>query len=113
MTRRLSVLLLGSGLMMACASLTPTKTMQSWVGQHQADLFLQWGPPTRTTSDGADGTIVIYEYDRNHGQIPGRAVRHPDGSVTYTAPMSTGYVASRMFWVRPNGIIYRWRWQGL
>jgi hypothetical protein len=99
---------LGSG----CASLSPSKTMQSWMGAHQSALILSWGPPTRTSTDGAGGTILIYEYDRNTGQIPGRAVRNPDGSVSYTAPQASGYVATRMFWVRPDGTIYNWRWQG-
>ena len=94
-----------------CAS--PGKVMDSWMGSHQSDLFLSWGPPTQTASDGAGGTIVTYQYDRNMGQIPGRAVRNPDGSVSYTAPQNSGYVATRMFWVYASGIIYNWRWQGL
>ena len=56
--------------------------------------------------------IKVIEYDRNMGQIPGRAVRNPDGSMSYTAPQANGYVATRMFWVHPDGTIYNWRWQG-
>jgi hypothetical protein len=99
-------------LSIGCASLSPSKTMQSWVGSHQSQLILSWGPPTRSTSDGAGGTILIYEYDRNTGQIPGRAVQNLDGSISYTAPQATGYVATRMFWVDPRGVIYNWRWKG-
>jgi len=99
-------------LSLGCASLTPSKAMQSWVGSQQSQLILSWGPPTRSTSDGAGGTILIYEYDRNTGQIPGRAVRNLDGSISYTAPQATGYVATRMFWVDAKGVIYYWRWQG-
>jgi hypothetical protein len=86
--------------------------MESWMGSHQSELILKWGPPTRTAEDGAGGTILIYESDRDMGQAPGRAVRNWDGSVSYTAPRSNSYVATRMFWVRPNGTIYNWRWQG-
>ena len=67
-----------------------TKTMDSWVGAPQAKLIRSWGPPTRTASDGAGGTILIYEYDRD-----------------------TGQTAVRMFYVDPSGTIYYWRWKGL
>jgi hypothetical protein len=39
-------------------------------------------------------------------------VRNLDGSISYTAPQATGYVATRMFWVNSQGAIYNWRWQG-
>ena len=92
---------------------SPSTVMQAWVGHHQGDLIQSWGPPTRTTSDGRGGEILVYEYDRNMGQIPGRAVRNYDGSVSYTSPQSNGYVASRMFWVNKEGIIYTWQWKGM
>lgn len=98
--------------LLGCASLTPTRAMQSWMGQHYSDMMLKWGPPTRSTPDGRGGQILIYEYSRDTGQIPGRAVRNPDGSVSYTAPQSTGYVATRMYWVDGQGIIYNWKWRG-
>jgi hypothetical protein len=99
-------------LSVGCMFRSPSKTMQSWIGSHQSQLILSWGPPTRSTSDGADGTILIYEYDRNLGQRPGRAVRNYDGSISYTAPVANGYVATRMFWVNSKGFIYNWRWKG-
>ena len=86
--------------------------MQSWVGSHQAELIKSWGPPTRSTSDGADGWILIWEYDRELGQRPGRAYVNADGSISYNAPEPSGCVAKRMFWVHPDGIIYWWRWEG-
>lgn len=107
------VLLLMVVALASCASLTPSKTMASWVGSHYSDLMLKWGPPTRSVPDGRGGQILTYEYDRNMGQIPGRAVANWDGSVTYTAPVSTAYVATRMFWVDKDGVVYSWRWQGL
>jgi hypothetical protein len=106
----LAVLVL-CGLFVGCTSINDT--MQSWVGSHQHDLILSWGPPTRSTSDGADGWILIYEYDRNGGQIPGKAYRGADGATYYTAPQNTGYTAQRMFYVHSDGIIYSWRWQGI
>jgi len=93
-----------------CSSIN--NQMESWIGAHQQELILQWGPPTRTASDGADGWILIYEYDRDFGQIPGKAYAGPDGAVWYTAPERSGYTARRMFWVHRDGVIYSWRWQG-
>lgn len=110
MKRRVAVLMLA--LLPGCASLNPSKTMKSWVGRHYSDLMMKWGPPTRSTPDGRGGQILVYEYDRNTGQIPGTAHSNPDGSVSYTAPRQTGYVATRMFWVDGAGLIYNWRWQG-
>ena len=110
--KRFAFISLALSFSIGCASLSPSKNMQSWVGAHQSKLILSWGPPTRTASDGAYGTILIYEYDRNMGQIPGRATVNSDGSVSYTAPQSNHYVASRMFWVNAEGTIYNWRWNG-
>jgi hypothetical protein len=109
--RRWIVLIL-IALLPACASLNPSKVMQSWVGNHYSDLMMKWGPPTRSTPDGRGGQILIYEYDRDTGQIPGQAHSNPDGSVSYTAPTRTGYTAARMFWVDARGLIYSWRWKG-
>lgn len=109
---RLVALVTAATVVIGCASLQPGKVMDSWMGSKAQELILSWGPPTRSTSDGADGTILIYEYDRKMGQIPGRAVRNSDGSVSYTAPQSNSYVATRMFWVHANGVIYNWKWKG-
>jgi hypothetical protein len=107
------ILLVVAGLSGCLSTSSIDDTMASWVGSHQHDLILKWGPPTRSTSDGADGWILIYEFDRDGGQIPGHADLGYDGSVYYTAPQSTGYVAQRMFYVHKDGIIYAWRWNGV
>jgi len=109
--KRLFVVLL-LAILPSCASLDPSKVMQSWVGSHYSDLMMKWGPPTRSMPDGRGGQILIYEYDRYTGQIPGRAHANTDGSVSYTAPTHTGYVATRMLWVDSSGVIYSWRWKG-
>lgn len=102
----LALILLLSG----CTSISDN--MNSWVGSTQHDLILKWGPPTRTTSDGADGTILVYEYTSNGGQIPGQAYVGAGGVVFYTAPQSTQRTATRMFYVNGEGVIYSWRWEG-
>ena len=98
MRKQLSVRTVGSllllGLLCTSCAARNNKLMQSWVGSHQSQLILSWGPPNQTTSDGAGGTILIYAAER----------RIPDDNV---------YIATRMFYVNPSGIIYSWRWQGL
>lgn len=94
-----------------CSS--PSTIMQSWINHHISELYLSWGPPSNTMSDGQGGTIVSYYYNRYFGQIPGTARSNYDGSVSYTAPTSITYTAVRHFFADSKGIIYSWRWQGL
>jgi hypothetical protein len=84
-------------------------TMQSWVGRHQSELILAWGPPDRTTSDGNGGSILIYGHYVDLGQTSGQVY----GNGSYTAPQQQGYQRTRMFYVNSAGVIYSWRWQGL
>ena len=89
-----------------------SKAMNSWVGSHYSDMMLKWGPPTYSTSDGKGGQILVYQYDRNGGSIPGYATKIGK-TIFYTAPQNISYTAERMFWVNADGIIYSWRWKGL
>lgn len=89
-----------------------SKAMDSWKGSHYSDMMLNWGPPTYSTSDGIGGQILVYQYDRSGGQIPGYVTKF-GGSVFYTAPQNVSYKAERMFYVNKNGIIYSWRWKGM
>ena len=95
-----------------CFSQQITDTMKSWEGSHYSQLLQSWGPPTQTSEDGLGGQILVYMYDRNLGQIPGRAWKDNYGVVHYTAPQGNNYTATRMFYVNKDGIIYSWRWQG-
>lgn len=89
-----------------------SKAMASWVDSHYSDMMLKWGPPTYSTSDGKGGQILVYQYDRSGGQIPGYATKIGK-TVFYTAPRNVSYTAERMFYVNDKGIIYSWRWEGL
>lgn len=85
-----------------CASIS--NGMQSWNGHTSQDLILQWGPPSRTTTDGAGGEVLVYEFWRpvNRAFVP------------YAGWVQTGgYTAVRSFYVNASGVIYNWRWQGL
>lgn len=88
------------------------KAMDSYVGHTKQELYQSMGPPTRITSDGGGGEIIIYETYVRLQQTPGQ-VYGDDGQVTYTTPQNNGYTRSRMFYVNSKGIIYSWRWSGL
>jgi len=96
---------------LGCAS--TSKNMASWVGHHQSELIASWGPPTRISSDGKGGSILIYEEYVNLGQTPGRATVDYWGNITYTNPKQQGYIRTRMYYINEEGYIYSWRWQGL
>ena len=89
------------------------KEMQSWVGHHQSELILAWGPPAQTSSDGNGGEVLIYQNFVNLGQSQGSGHIDQFGNFTYIAPQQQGWNRVRMFWVNPEGVIYSWRWQGL
>jgi len=89
-----------------------SKVMASWIGYHYSDMMLKWGPPTYSTADGKGGQILVYQYDRSGGQIPGYVTKIGK-TVFYTAPENVSYTAERMFYVNAKGTIYSWRWKGL
>jgi hypothetical protein len=35
--------------------------VRSWIGYHKSELIKSWGAPTRVTTDGLDGEILVYE----------------------------------------------------
>jgi hypothetical protein len=86
--------------------------MASWVGSHQSAVIQSWGPPSRSTSDGNDGSILIYEENVDLGQTPG-GVYQFYGNVYYTNPRDNSYIRTRMFYIDKNGYVYSCRWQGL
>jgi len=108
MKRQILLMLLIIPFLSGCSA-SITRTMDLWVGHHKSELILSWGPPTRVTSDGKGGEILIYEYERYFGQNPGQVYR--DGS--YTAPTPIRYTAYRMFYVDKAGYIYNRSWQGI
>ena len=42
-------------------TLSDYELRQQFYGKSKKDIINQYGPPTRETSDGGDGTILIYE----------------------------------------------------
>ncbi len=87
--------------------------MASWVGRSQQDLTHEWGPPTYTTSDGGDGTILVYEQQRTRtsvGDFSPSFSPNPEPSQSHTQVV---YVVKRMFYVNSKSVVYSWQWQGL
>jgi hypothetical protein len=85
--------------------------MDWWIGHHQSELIAAWGPPHQTAPDGAGGTVFVYNFRKDLGQIPGR-VYAKGKEVRYTDPERMAWNRIRMFYVNPDGVIYSWRWEG-
>ena len=85
--------------------------MDWWIGHHQSELIAAWGPPHQTAPDGAGGTVFVYNFPVDLGQLPGR-VYAKGKEVRYTDPERLAWNRVRMFYVKPNGVIYSWRWEG-
>ena len=96
-----------------CAYKSNTEIMNSWMGSHISSVIQSWGPPTQITDDGAGGKIYIWRP---------QPIPLPPESPYATAQeqLNTTYrrIAiqahnrrHKMFYVRPNGIVYHWRAQ--
>lgn len=68
--------------------------MDSWMGYSRHDLVMKWGPPARTSSDGAGGDIYIYATS---------AANPYGGGILYRY---------RMFFIGKDDRIYHWISQG-
>jgi len=95
---RASLLVLLLSFLVACA---PRQTgpslsekLDSWIGHHQSDLIRQWGAPTRVTSDGQGGAVLVYEFTRDLG------------CNAYRCYVGTEYI---QFFVTSRGVIYHWK----
>ena len=91
---------------------TINRMMDSWVGHYQSKLIANWGPPTKITSDGKGGNIIIYESLKGTwGDVKDKRI--VGGTHYPTSPRQPGYAATRIFYVNEKGIIYSWKWSGL
>ncbi len=87
--------------------------MDSWVGAHQSTLIAKVGPPDRTTSDGKDGSVLIYDRYIDLGQTQGRVFTDAWGNVRYTSPQQQGFTLRKLFYVNSEGNIYSWKTDAL
>jgi uncharacterized membrane protein YgcG len=134
MVLALMVLLIG-----ACASNATKKAQQleeDWKGKNFNDLIAAKGPPDEKVDDGQGGKIFIYknyEYERapesesgggsTHGGWSGGGFgggagrsRHGggyggEGGSSRRGSSKTSYLTYEMFWINPDGNIYRTAYQ--
>ena len=124
---------------MLSGCMTPSKAMQSFVGQRSTELSARLGPPQQKVSNGQGGEAWTYfeQHQRttpgqvnttvvgtgnSYGSIYGNAngatynvnsSAYGAATTTYTTAQTHGYTASRTFFVDGDGIVYRWAWEGL
>ncbi len=72
------------------------KVMDSWIGASKQQLYMKWGPPTKTASDGGGGEILVYSEQGYNPGIPNYGV----------APST--YWDNKYFYVNSEGKIYHW-----
>ena len=107
---------------LGCAYKSNREIMNSWMGSHISAVIRSWGPPTQITSDGAGGKIYIRRPQPI--QLPPEPPPAPPGAsaaykrqvaqeqlnATYRRiAVQTHNNSYKMFYVRPNGIVYHWR----
>lgn len=114
-------------IMQAGCSAAVNQKMQSWDGKHYNDLIANWGAPQEVLDDGQGGKILIFSAQRTFtspayststatgsGSLIGtNYYGSARGTTTSYPAQSSGYTASRMFWVNKDGYVYRWAWKGL
>lgn len=103
------------------------RVMDSWVGHHESELLAAWGAPQVVLSNGYGGKVLVYTARRAYTTpatatttVTGTAQTRGSlttidatGATVYTPGQTYGYQAQRLFWINPDGRIYRWSWKGL
>ena len=88
----ISVLTLFIFLLFGCNTTKKTAAlMDSWIGNTKQALIKSWGPPERTSSDGADGEVLVYAYS------------------SYNSYNHYTMYDYRMFYAHADGKIYHWK----
>lgn len=109
--KKILTLLFLFSLLLSCAS--TQKAMNSWIGHTKRDLIMQFGPPSRTADDGANGEIVVYakQVYISSMHLSGIATPDANGGV-YTSPgtntPSQNYWQYTMYFINTEGEIYHW-----
>jgi hypothetical protein len=96
-------------LLAACASMMNQRTLgdlqfeEQWMGHPEAQIITTLGPPTRETTDGKGGHILVWEFERS-------GPRFCLGGCPPGTPPSR-WLAVRHAYIGPDGLIYRTYWQ--
>ena len=107
------------------------RTMTSWLGHHQSELLMSWGPPSQIMDDGSGGKIIVYTQVRSfvspgysYSTTTGSASAYGYGNTAYAygsaQTTTTSYPAQvhqrttfRQFHVDSSGVIRSYSWRGL
>ena len=104
------------------------KVMNSWKGSHISEVIRSWSPYSQVAEDGIGGQIYIWQLQEQRlipqrppipppppasgrDTVPGiladitRWKLQRESTIMYT---TINITRSRMFYARPNGIIYHW-----
>jgi len=83
------------------------KVMDSWLGSTKQQLIMSWGPAARTSSDGANGEILVYA--RQVYRAPQNSTFYSDnGSSSTSYSPGVNYWDYSMFFINSEGKIYHW-----
>ena len=87
--------------------------LNTWLDANEATLVRQKGPPSRVSSDGSNGKVLIYESSGPAMVIPG-SIRQ-DGFGGYQQNPSLvlpPLTHSAQFYIDETGRVYGWRYDG-
>ena len=77
-------------LLLLTSCVSTKNVMNSWIGHTKHDLYMTWGPPAKTDSDGADGEVLVY------------------ATQTYSPYYNITLYQYKLFYVNKAGVIYHW-----
>jgi len=82
--------------------------MNKWNGKSEHDVIMQFGSPTNTTSDGADGKVIRYSNSSSTTTYNKYPIINPYN--TYNIYTNTTSKTMYMeFFINSNGLVYTWR----
>jgi len=82
--------------------------LDEWIGQSREQLIKAWGLPTKETPDGQGGEIMTYDTSVVHPKTPGINYENGNRGLNNDAVSNNVVTKSRMFYINPKAIIYRW-----
>ncbi len=125
MKTKIMLLILGALLIGGCATVTNNKAQkleEEWKGKNFNDLIAAKGPPSDKMDDGQGGKIFLYsssELSADSGSSGGSSHGggyggggmggHSGGGSSRGGKIS--HISYEMFWINPDGFIYRTAYQ--
>ena len=90
-----------------CATTNTKAVMESWIDHNKSELIKSWGPPSRVTSDGDGGKILIYEQSSTSAYTLNNLFGIELDNPITTINTRTQYY---QFYTTSRGYIYHVRW---